>query len=420
MLLTLPVPLVARPSAQHEAERATPSDMFVDSVGVNVHLSYADTPYYSNFGLIRSSLLRLGLRHVRDGLIDTPLTAYYERHNELGKLGIKGLFISSPDQPTVLLQQYPTRVASSFEAYEGPNEFDISGTGNWASTLRRAVKTLYDAARSGARPSAPVLAPSLVQSSSYPELGNVSSYIDYGTLHNYFGGRNPGTGGWGDDGYGSIPWALRLANQGYGRKIVITTETGYNNNSRAVDAVPEDISAIYLPRVLLEQWRAGIARTYLYELLSVGPDDYGLLRKDGTAKPGFYAVSNLLTLMDDPGKTFVPGSLEYSITGGDSSLHHLLLQKHDGAFYLALWVEQPGYDVDKKTRLSVSPQDISLLIASTVVSLNVYQWDSQGKVTQRVITPTSPQRLTVTDHLLILRVTLNREHRHLLSPASVK
>src|ERR1700760_3076035 len=94
---------------QSGATTAISADAFVDSIGVNVHLHNADTPY-GNFAAVREALQTLGVRHIRDGLIDTTWTAYYNRLNELGRLGIKATLITSPKQNTALLVDYPKRV----------------------------------------------------------------------------------------------------------------------------------------------------------------------------------------------------------------------------------------------------------------------------------------------------------------------
>ena len=46
------------------------ADSVVDSIGVNIHLHNGNT-VYGNFPLIESLLKNLGVRHTRDGLIDT-------------------------------------------------------------------------------------------------------------------------------------------------------------------------------------------------------------------------------------------------------------------------------------------------------------------------------------------------------------
>src|SRR5215469_10736772 len=70
------------------AENAYSADAFVDSVGLNIHLHDGDTSY-GNFPEIEKALRELGIRHVRDGLIDTQWTPYYDRMNILGRDGIK-------------------------------------------------------------------------------------------------------------------------------------------------------------------------------------------------------------------------------------------------------------------------------------------------------------------------------------------
>src|SRR5450432_973882 len=91
-LLVLSAVAAATPSM---AEQSVQSDAFVDSAGINIHLHYTDTLYYSNFPLIESSLKALAVRHVRDGLLDTTVQAYYDRLNRLGADGIHGIFTTT-------------------------------------------------------------------------------------------------------------------------------------------------------------------------------------------------------------------------------------------------------------------------------------------------------------------------------------
>lgn len=392
-----------------DTEKAVHSDQFVDSVGINVHLHYTDTNYYKKFPLVQSALVQLGVRHVRDGAIDTTLQDYYDHHNQLGALGIHGLFISSPKLSSTVLLQFPSKMAQSFEGYENINEYDISGSSNWAPIIKSNVKLLYSVSKTGASVSYPVVAPSLVNPSSFSTLGDLHSYLDFGNMHNYAAGWNPGTAGWTESGYpnyGSIIWNKQMAAIIAPTLPVITTEMGYTNDLTSKYGIPEAMSAVYMPRLFLEQWLAGVKRTYLYELLSVGGEDYGLLRADGSTKPSFLALSNLLSLLADPGSAYDPSSLDYSLSGGDSSLHHLLFQKRDGRFYLAMWVESPGYDVTHGASLAVPSQNVGLNISKNLSELNSYQWNSDGSVTSQSLSKDQPQTLVVSDKLLILEFKL--------------
>lgn len=385
------------------------ADQFVDSVGVNLHLTWNGTVYYNNFPLVQSQLIQLGVRHVRDGLVDTPWQGYYDHFNQLGQAGIHGTFISSVGQSATLLQTYPSRVSSSFEAFEAPNEYDISGNASWATSLRSFLPILYSSAKNttGGK-QFPVYGPSLVQSASYATLGNVSQYYDYGNLHNYPGGRNPGTLGWGANGYGSIAWNLQQITPFASGKPIATTETGYSNQTPTTDTVPQVISGRYMPRLLLEQNRSGIVRTFLFEMCDVSlpgiTELYGLLNVDGSTKPAYTAVMNLLNLLSDPGPAFTPKTLHETVTGGTSDVHQLIFQKRDGSYYLALWIELPAYNVDAQQTISIPSQNVAVQVTDPVNLTDLYQWQDDGSVTHTAMTSSSQSAaITVSDKVTILR-----------------
>jgi IPT/TIG domain/Putative Ig domain len=350
-------------------ETADSADAFVDSAGVNVHLNFTDTPY-GNFGAVEKALIGLGVRHLRDGLVDTTWTPYYDRLNFLGRSGIKATLITSMSQTAALLTAYPSRVADSFEAYEAPNEYDQSGDVNWSTTMNTFLGKMSAAVKGNPQGAGfPILGPSLTAATSYPKVVASAAYVDVVNLHNYMGGRNPGTPGWGAGGYGSIAWNMASTSATWPGKPVITIETGYCNELSIADSVPEDVAARYLPRIFLEQWLHGIKRTYIYELVDVGgtvaSNGYGLLHTDFTPKPGYTAVKNLLGLLADAGPEFKPGGLGLKLSGELANVHHLLLQKRDGEFYLVMWVEQPGYDVNLKTKLVVAAQSVSISLGQS-------------------------------------------------------
>jgi len=191
------------------AEVATPAfaDRFADSIGVNVHLHYAGT-LYTDFELVRARFAELGVRHLRDGLYDIGTTwqVYYDRHNALGAMGVKGVFaVAAPSVPEETLRTYPSRLTSSFEAYEGINEYDLSGVATWPSLLRQSMVQLHALRQQPSLSKFPLYGPALSMSpAAFDALGNVSAYYDVANLHYYMAGRHPGTYGWGDGGYGSI------------------------------------------------------------------------------------------------------------------------------------------------------------------------------------------------------------------------
>ena len=149
----------------------------------------------------------------------TGASFYYTEHQQLAANGIHADFISSVTQSEALMKAYPARVGD-MEALEAPNEYDTSGDPQWAKTLGAFLPVLHDAVH-GSQPMTGValLWPSLVDANwyatnnSYEQLGPVSDSFDYGNLHNYQAGRNPGTPGWTPQGYGSIAFAISSARQ---------------------------------------------------------------------------------------------------------------------------------------------------------------------------------------------------------------
>jgi len=399
---------VAPPNANFPTEMAQMADSFVDSVGVNVHLHYGDTAY-GNYAAVKSALTNLGVRHIRDGLVDTTWAAYYDRLNELGRLGIKSTLITSPKESEAVLISYPNRVPDSFEAYEAPNEYDMSGDPHWTTTLNAFMMVLHNAVRSNTKTSGfPIIGPSLTQSASFPVAASSAFSFDDANLHNYPGGRNPGTAGWGANGYGSIDSNIALAKSAWPGKPIWTTETGYLNDMSKQDSVPEVISGKYLPRVLLEQWMHGIKRTFIYELVDIGStfgqNGFGLLRADFSPKLAYNSIKSTIGLLSDPGPVFSTHSLGVALDGDLLNVHHLLLEKRTGTYYLIIWVEETGYDVNSKKNVDVPAHRITLKIARPM-NTTLHRFDEQGNAQSLVLGVGQAQAFDVSDCVTLVELS---------------
>lgn len=393
-----------------EGEIATSADTFVDRAGVNVHLHYTDTSY-GNFAKVASSIKALGVRHVRDGLIDTKWTEYYDRLNKLGRAGVKATLITSPKQSDALLSDYPRRVRDAFEAYEAPNEYDQSGDADWPGTLNSFLPRLYKAVKENpATAKFPVVGPSLTHAESFPKVVVDPRFFDYANLHNYWAGRNPGTPGWGADGYGSFGWNMRLPAKAWPGKPVMTTETGYFNDPKKQDSVPEEIAGKYLPRLLFEQALHGIQRTYIYELADLGGKHdsgdatFGLVHADFSPKPGFTALKNLLQLLSDPGPNFQPGRLAFALSGDLKNVDHMLLEKRNGTFYLAMWIEEQGYDVNAKKASPVATRSVEFK-TDGAWKVQLHQLQEGGEMRSSDLSGGATRRVEVSDRLGILEIS---------------
>jgi len=173
------------------------------------------------------------------------------------------------------------------------------------------------------------------------------------------------------------------------------------------DGVPEGIAARYLVRLLLEQFRHGIVRTYLYELLDTEipargvRDRYGLCRSDFSPKPAFVAVQSLLRLLADDGSK--ADALDFKVSGGREDLHHSFFENGKGEFFLMMWVEEPGYDVNGRRMLAVPVQQVRVTLPG-VMSVETVWFGEDGAVVRVGVQTASSISVAVDDRVTILHL----------------
>lgn len=239
------------------------------------------------------------------------------------------------------------------------------------------------------------------------KLGSVA--CDISTMHSYAGGGVP-SGGL-DEKW--IPSAKIMC----GNKPIIATECGYHNAVRegtSSQAVSEQASGKYLPRLFLEYFNRGIKRAYRHEFIDSKPNPkadnstyhYGLLRSDGSPKPDFIAIKNLITLLkDSDGGTgsFPLKSLDYNLRGNTNRVHHTLLQKRNGNFYLILWQEVPGFNNKTRTNIVVTARQVTLTLNTLIGKAFTYQSMNSVTPTNQYKSPKT-LRLSVPDHPLVIEL----------------
>jgi hypothetical protein len=393
------------------AEAARAADAFVDSVGVNVHLGYYGTLYGNDFTAVTTLLTGLGVRHVRDG-ISPGQTNLCSNFSRLASSGIHGDFIVAQWMSPADVTAWDACSARTADAYEGLNEWDASHPatdGNWAQTDASVQQWLSSTVRSTR--SVTVVAPSLTSESAYATVGSLDATSDVANAHVYFAGRNPGTPGWGGGDsfgvYGALDYDLAIARQPTGSKPMYVTESGYGDAPGTPSAVPPATKARYLLRTLLENWNAGVTRTYVYELVDNGSGDfgsYGLTDGNGTIKPAYTAVKNLLAHLNDPGAAISPGSLAYALAA-PAQIHHALFQKRDRSFVLVLWLEAPEWDPTENRSVVVAPQAALLTFGRSPSSLRTTMFDDGGNVTTRAVAPAGALTIPVGASPIFLDVT---------------
>jgi hypothetical protein len=372
-----PTPRAARATAA-PAVLPRAAAAFQNSVGVTTHIVYYDTAY-GDWPRIVNALGELGVKHIRDGVYANPAPQWHdwnERYYAAVGLatshGIK--FDFGMGQPNFgagtigqLVAVVRDRLRGAVDALEEPNELDLfSGVRNWPGPLAIYDRQLYRKVKADpSLRSLPVVGPSFAEADSPARLGNQQQWLDVGNIHPYTGGQSPGPF--------HTESELTRARITAGRKPVWATEAGFNNALHETDAgaqpaVSETAAAVYDLRTLLEHFKSGVARTYLYELIDEKPDPgladsqqhYGLLRNDFSPKPAFTAIRNLLSLVGHGAPRAGLRPLRLNVTGDAGQIRRLVLQKADGTYVIALWRLTSAWSVTHRRAIGVRPASVTV------------------------------------------------------------
>ncbi len=400
-------------------EVARRADSFVDSIGVNTHFGVGGT--YAMASNTADRLVESGIRYIRNNrrtmpslvphgiqtlvVIDTntiPLNDIIDMLEEPGVLGIEGF--NEPDN-------FP-------RAWNGIADDKTTRDYSGARAFQRDI---YDAAKSSQAKLKPILAPGM---GSWRQSGTVTPLpFDKLSLHSYSWGRNPGFQSLDLE---CIPYAAQMIAPGQSPQGIWVTEAGFNN---AIDStqnhrpVTETAAGKYIPRMLALNFNRWIEKTFIYELIDTGPNDattwdmanpernFGLLRHDRSAKPAFWALKNLISLLSDTGsQTFSPGALNITLSGDTTDLNRTLLQKSNGDYYLLLWKEALSCDRDvtPPVDLSVAPASVTVNFGSTAQSVTLYGDLTNPQFTslaQGTFTNVGSLQVDVPDEVVILKIS---------------
>ncbi len=361
-------------------------------------------------------LQELGVRHVRDELVPERPDVY-ARLDALAAAGIGStLIVGSPNGDAGDLEELLSVAADldGVEALEGPNEYStMGGDPEWVPHLRAYQQQLYEDAKADPELAAlPVVGPSIVHGDQ-DELGDVSPFLDFGNIHSYPQGGPP-------DKLGS---AIDRAELNSGAKPIMATETGYNNALAWTGEnrpVSEGAAATYMPRLFLEYWRWGIARTFPYELLNEFADpeldeaesNFGLLRNDLSRKPAFDALRNAIAILEDPGPPYAAGALDYTLseggvplTGPESpGLHKVLLQRRDGSFDLALWRTTSVWNPATGVPIVAPSSPVEVAVAPGLAAAAEYRPNDAAGAIWSATQPSQPLTVQVGPAVVILRL----------------
>ena len=395
-------------------QAATSTESFINSIGVNTHADYLNSPY-SNIATLEHSIEYLGIKNLRD----SP--------NAPSDIGATGLW-----------QQIANATGAKFDAFlregsvanmqtdlgniaalapqgilnsiEGADEEDDQAALLAGNSLAAAASYQQQVSATGHKFGLPVINMSFGQgwntssTGDYGTVGNLAAYANYANAHTYPGtGNPPGTT------IAALDADAQLAAVG---RPVITTEFGYytSGSGSDVNSVSQTEQAKYILDGLMDAYAQGTAKTYLYELLDEQTGNgqawgnFGLFTSSGTAKPAAVALHDLTTLLADNGPAFTPGTLGYSLSGTLSTDHSLLLEKSDGTFWLALWNEVRLSGPTSPATITVPNHTVTISLASTAGEVQIFD-PLTGTASLQTLTNVGTVAVSVPDHPVLVEIS---------------
>lgn len=398
-------------------EQAKSADSFVDAQGVNTH--YINSVYTGqnaySFPQLDQKLADLGIRHVRDNTAEDPTNpAGFGRIDSLySTYGIRsdlvfGSTINSPATVVNLLKAHP-----GYEAIEGLNESDFATrsyngfTDNPAAHSYPATiayqNDLYAAVKGDVQTAGvKVFSPAMGNSGNSQYLSSASPSFQFESMHSYPTAHNPTF---------ALDTKIGQTNlMASPSKPIVATETGYYTKTADGGQVSETAMMKYVPRLFGEYFNRGIVRTYDYELVDENPtsdreSNFGLLHWDLTPKPAYTALKNLNDLVKEPAAgSFSPGTLNYTISA-PASVHHTLLEKGDGTFFLLAWNEVTSWNLSGGGSDITNPDvAVTLTLADQFAEAKIFLPGVSADPTATYLNPTSIN-LNVPDQMMVVELS---------------
>jgi hypothetical protein len=198
------------------------------------------------------------------------------------------------------------------------------------------------------------------------------------------------------------------------------TESGWGrlNGDTNTPYVSANAGRKFSQRLTFEALRRGIKYTVLFQLFQTDfTNDWQMVDfsiAGGTCTftklPLYDTFLNTLAAFTDNGAnayTFSPGTLNFSL--GDASgspgsytqnIHHLLIQKSDGKFYLAIWYERDSWNRNTKAD-DFGSKNVKLTLPAAMAVATNRPYTNQTFASQGTL---SSIDLTVNDDVLVVRI----------------
>lgn len=340
-------------TARAQTVRTIPLTAFVDSLGINVHINYKDGAY-ADAAQVAADLRYLGLVQVRQGMPVSWGTVRLDDFAVLARQGTRfDMILRWQDIENgfyrTFLHDLVRTSPGSLEAVEGFNEIQ-----NWPVTYggqtgpaaaHTAMQAVYAALRAD-----PVLKSIPVYDmTGAPPVARIARRADFANAHPYpHNGRQPCGAidhGFEENYVQPAPVPRVITEIGN-----FTLPAGWPSNKSwwhgyTMLGIDEATQAKSVIAAYFCGARAGVARTYVYELLDEKPDPnnskpemrFGVFRFDHSPKPAATAIRNLVFLLNQARNRAGSAAISRDLISGAPTVRSLLLRKASGGLILALW-----------------------------------------------------------------------------------
>src|SRR5439155_14766334 len=106
----------------------------------------------------------------------------------------------------------------------------------------------------------------------------------------------------------------------------------------------------------------------------------------------------------EPGQTnFATGSLNFTLTGAPSTVHHTLLEKSDGSFFLMIWNDLSSYNLTTGQDTNNNEVAVTLGLPSAF-NVTTYLTDNSTSPTATLLNQMSVN-LSVPDQMMLVELT---------------
>ncbi len=379
---------------------------FLASFGVCIHMDAVQTRYGDPHA-VAAALGYAGLSLVRDMAYDIDVPADLV----LAASGVRFDLIVDENPASAVADMIPLGKSVAF--FEGANEINmqpVPGVEGVAGAVALQRNLLAAVRNTPAFASVPVIDSSLggATPDDFLAYSGTTAYATYANLHTYApDGVTP---------HEVIPYALGGVAPAPGQATIIT-ETGYYTlpNDSAWGGVSEAVQARLTLDTLLDNFKAGVPRTFLYELYDEGADPagtdremhFGLFRADGTPKPAATALHNLTTILAGagPGGNAAASLPGLTISGLPDTDMQVVLTRDARTVDVVVWAEPRIWDAAAHTAIQPDAAAVTIGLGQTVQTVRVFD-PLTGTAPVATYQNLATVQVAVTDHPLIIEAEL--------------